>query len=622
MPLPLRLRTREGEPPHGALSRLAARHREPDVRAFAATVGCSHRSVLLGRQAGLVAALAGIDPAMLSRHAAVVDVPRRLVTLVGEHLLLNDWSTGRRRWCPACFVEDRIASAACGEPAYAACWHRSCWDVRSVDSCAAHRIRLSDACRSCGTAQGWLGPALDMCRCGANLAAARNEALAGAEGGASAYASGRLGFSSAATIPLVDGLALKDALTIFERLGECALLGHRLQKTQGAMPGPGRARDGGVLVARSWPSSFVAVLDAVVSEGRSKGVGSGLIAAYGWIYSEWVTGHLPSSLADQVRGTLAEHAVHNGVVPCSEPLFGTASPRPATTLTAAARTLGLGFGRARRILNTEGLMHPAVRRGVAAPLAADDVLAIRARLDGEVGIIEVGRRLGTSRTQVRAIVGAGLLAPACGTAARRFPIAGVDELSARLEAGAPASAAPPSGASPLPRACKAKGVFLAIACGAILAGRLKVVWVDAGSAGLPRLLVRPGDVGRLRLDRGMTMEAASAALGIHGDATRYLVRRGVLRTMAGRGTINVDEASVRHFGKRYVPAAEIAMSVRRSPKATVAMLETAGVTKAFGPPECRQAFFVRVDAARFVASLTKGDGVAKQPPIGHGGPDA
>ncbi len=92
---------------------------------------------------------------------------------------------------------------------------------------------------------------------------------------------------------------------------------------------------------------------------------------------------------------------------------------------------------------------------------------------------------------------------------------------------------------------KAKGVRLAAACGAVVAGNLRVAGIDAGAVGLRRLLVRPGDVGRLRPDRGLTMEEASAALGIHGDATRWLVRQGVLATIAGRGTTNVAEASVR-----------------------------------------------------------------------------
>lgn len=42
---------------------------------------------------------------------------------------------------------------------------------------------------------------------------------AGPGGAASAYASGRLGFSPTCPVPLVDDLALKDALTAFERLG-------------------------------------------------------------------------------------------------------------------------------------------------------------------------------------------------------------------------------------------------------------------------------------------------------------------------------------------------------------------------------------------------------------------
>ncbi len=150
---------------------------------------------------------------------------------------MNDRLTKRRRWCPGCLVEDRIASTERGEPPEAACWQRACRDVRSVGAYATHRIGLSDACPACGAAQGWLGPSIDACGCGADLAVSPAAASEGSYGRASAYVSGCLGFSQAGSVPLLDGLALKDALTAFERLGECAMLGHRLKRIEGEMPG-------------------------------------------------------------------------------------------------------------------------------------------------------------------------------------------------------------------------------------------------------------------------------------------------------------------------------------------------------------------------------------------------
>jgi len=307
------------------------------------------------------------------------------------------------------------------------------------------------------------------------------------------------------------------------------------------------------VVALSWLRSFVAILDSVLRDERKAGAASDLIGAYGWIYSEWAAGDLPGGFDGRVRGALAEHAVRNGVVPPGEPLFG-AAPGRSTTITAAARTPGLGFVGTRRLLDAGGLVHAAVRRGVAAPLAAEVVLALRAKLDGEVGIAEVGRRLGIARTQTRAIVRLGLLEPTPGTsAARRFSVAAIDALMARLEAGAADMDLAFSELLPLPRACKAKGIQLAAACGAVLTGDLRVAGIDAASVGLMRL----SDVGRLRSDRGTTMEETSAALGIHGDATRQLVRQGVFGTVAGRETINIAELSLRRFGERYVRVVEV-----------------------------------------------------------------
>ena len=103
------------------------------------------------------------------------------------------------------------------------------------------------------------------------------------------------------------------------------------------------------------------------------------------------------------------------------------------------------------------------------------------------------------------------------------------------------------------------------------------------------------------------MEEASAALGIHGDATRWLVRQGVLATIAGRGTTNVSEPSVRRFRERYVRAVEVACALGTSPKSTVVRLGRAGIAAAFGPPGCRQALFERADAARFLTDLREPD---------------
>ncbi len=167
--LPLRLRSRAGEPPHGVLLRLAARHGDPDVRNFAADLGLSFSKVLAGHDADRLARLAGIDRCELARFTPDIDVRSRTVEIGGDRLLLNDWSVRARRWCPLCLREDRAMAVSLGQPMRLAAWHRALWDIRSVGSCPLHNVRLFDSCPACGTRQDLEGPSVDRCRCGMDL---------------------------------------------------------------------------------------------------------------------------------------------------------------------------------------------------------------------------------------------------------------------------------------------------------------------------------------------------------------------------------------------------------------------------------------------------------------------
>lgn len=67
-----------------------------------------------------------------------------------------------RRWCPVCYAEQNVASAA--EPLV--------WSIRVLQTCAVHGCALVDTCGACGSAQPGKGPlsARRHCRkCGAPL---------------------------------------------------------------------------------------------------------------------------------------------------------------------------------------------------------------------------------------------------------------------------------------------------------------------------------------------------------------------------------------------------------------------------------------------------------------------
>ena len=590
MVLPLRIRQVQGEPPHGVLLRLTARHGEKDVNAFAARYGCELSDILLGRGCDALAALTGIGRVPLASHAPSVDVPSRTVRLAGETLLLNDWTTRRRRWCPRCLAGDRRQATDAGRTTVAACWHRAHWDVRSVDICPEHRVPLEGRCQACGATQAWSGPGVDRCRCGADLAQSRSVAAGEHAALASSYVAGRLGGAPRVPLPLLDDLPLKDAIVALERLGECAALGRLVPKPRRSSATSAAHRELGARIALSWPGSFRTVLDASVASWRDGGGDPrGMIGAYGWVYL-WAVRQPPSALVTSLRAELSRHARSEGVVPGEEPLFGEARS-PTTSLTEAYRSLRLGYPALRRRLTAGGVMPSGIRRGVRAPVSRAAVEGLRTRLQSELGVSAAALLLGIGRTQAQTLVDRGFIPRIQGGRARRVLRTDVDALVGRLAA----RACPPLNNTPvipITKACKSKGVPLAVAVGAVLDGTL-AVWGPGPRPGLPGMLVRAAGLGALDDSRGMSVEAAASAMSVHPEVARFLASRGVLGRLPGRRTAGLSRASVEAFGRRYVTGSELARRIRSSPRGLRDRLRTIGIVPAFGPPICRQAIYER-----------------------------
>lgn len=600
MPLPLRLRTRLGEPPYGVILRLAARHREDHVPSFAASFGLSLRRLLAGHDSAKLAELAGVEAASLSWFTPRIDVRARSVDIAGERLLLNDWSTRRRRWCPACFAEDRASAPKENLRVEFACWHRALWDVWSVHSCPIHQQRLVEVCSRCGETQDWRGPAVDRCSCNADLATTET---AFATSAADRYTAGRLGFIERTSLPLVDGLSLKEALPILERVGHGARAGYCRHKRRPTVDEAVRDRDLGAGIAAGWPESFETILDQVLAQSRATGAPAGMIGAYGWIYGEWAVGSLPDGFAQELRGTLQRHAVRHAVIAPDEPLFG-AEATPSLNMKEAARLLGKGHAGVRRLLAAGGLIPAAARRGVSVPLAPEAVAELKARLDTLLDQGEVGARLGTAKGPTRAIIAEGLLVAVSGDGGPpRYRMADVERLLSLLRGDAQTYSETPPSLMPLPQACRAKGIPLAKACRAVVDGELAICGILTDQPGFKGLLVRPLD---LHLRRpaalGVSVEVAAEEIGIHHDAARWLVGQGELHRVGKGPRGGIDPASVARFRERYMPGAEVAQHLATSPRAAVAMLAKSGIHPAFGPPACRQVLFERVVVAAYLAA--------------------
>lgn len=196
----------------------------------------------------------------------------------------------------------------------------------------------------------------------------------------------------------IDGLNLKDAIPFLERLGQCAKLGYLMRKPRPTGEERIQALETGLTVAKHWPKMFLESLDRIVEGARATGIVAGAIESYGWVYHGWIAAPLHTDIADRLRPLLKSHAVAHGII-AAEP--GMASR--TMNATDAARELGMGYARARRLLVSEGLLLPGSRQGLENAIPADRVEALRTRFKSTLNIREVAQRLGTTKTRVRAV---------------------------------------------------------------------------------------------------------------------------------------------------------------------------------------------------------------------------
>jgi TniQ len=593
MALPLRVRTIVGEPAHGLLLRLATRHQEADTSAFARELGLKIQRVLAGHDAELLGSLAGVDEYLLSHWTPRIATRSRSVWLAGQELLLNDWSIRRRRWCPHCFVADREAAKGLGLPVRYAAWHRAIWDVQSMSACPVHSVVLRGVCPRCTAAQDWRGPALDRCSCSSDLALGEGSR---ADSRASAYIGGRLGLTGA-PVPLLDALSLRESIWTIEALGRAAVWGYQPARQRLEAVETSAARNVGVDIALGWPETAIRLLDATVRQASQQHQRQGLIAKYGWLYTEWAASPRPLPLRSEMQGLIRDHAVGRGVIAAQETPFG---PRfsSALTLTAAAKALPVGYKTAREVIARQGLIPAGSRRGVATHIPQSHLPGIRAQLTKSTAV-DIAGLLGIGRGQARALIKG--MAPSILPGMSSEAV--VDDLLfklCRLARGTEREL--PSRGLPLPKACQAAGVSIAEAVPALLVGRIVMSSVDPDAQGLFRVIVSTDMLRSLR-PKATTLQICDVAsrLAVHPEAVRNLIERGYLSRGDQQG--KVDDREVRQFSKRYIRGKDVAAALKTSPKAAVQWLRGWGLEPSIGPPACRAIFFERTRATEYLGAL-------------------
>ncbi len=571
---PLTIRAREFEPCHAAAARLGSRWGASDPLRFARGIGHPLANLAKGVAVRSFAQRAGLDADEVQGHSPIVLPATRTVSLRGQVLRLGDWSMRTRRRCPVCVDEDRSTAGMVGVPPEWWTTSRAWWDVRSVDACPEHGVRMLEHCRACGDAQTWRMGLLG-CRCGAVHDARGAES---ADPSVAAYVVSRLSYGPTKVVPVLDAMPLVDAIRTMELLGAARLERRAVKprRVDGDLPGD---RVHGLAVAIGWPGSFRGLLDALVARAPAAAA-DGLMATYGWLYSEICVGDAPRATAELVAPVLRDHAVAHGVIARDEERLGASVP-PTISATEAARRLGRSYATTRRLLDARDAVPEGSRRGVAFAIDPRVVDGM-----GQLRHAPPAAHLRIGRSQARGLMRdpriAELLDVGNPTAA--------DVTEAVL---ARATVTVPDGLVPLPVACRNMSVSLATACGGILSNRIRIARCGTVDEGLRAVLVRQSDLAGLR-EPGETLgvEAVARLGGIHHDAALRLVREGVFGPRTGDG---VARDRVERFFAEHVTAVELARLKRTSSRSVLRTLAAAGIMPRFGPPECRQLIYLRAD---------------------------
>ena len=573
---PLTIRQRSDEAAIAALLRFSLRCGARTAHGFARSLGLRVTDLRAGRGTEKLASIAGLNGQELSWNSAKVDAGKRRISMRGQTLLLGDWSLSRRRWCADCLASDRARAEQMGIPDTWWITTRSWWSINSVSSCPVHRRKLLDCCWRCNARQPWNGN-LNFCNCGADLLYKRGSDW---NGSVPEYILGRLGVQLRSTVRVLDTLPLNQAIRALEVFGASAAVakgnGHWTKASDRHVN-----RELGYEIAKRWPGAFNQILDELTARRTSAGK-PGMIAAYGWLYSELAGNTFPSQLSDVLAPVLREHAVRNGFMASAENRL-CSSNSESLSATELSRRIGRSYKVTRDRLEEINAIPQGSRRGVAFVLEPSVAQAF-APLGSSSNCV----KLGVGRVQARAI----------RESANSYPNLGANPLGTWLnKLLATATSGRRDKKTALPTACRNMSVPLSLACNAILNGSLPATRVKGFGPGLYCLYVDQGHLDVLRKPKtSLTITEICRKYSIHDETARFLRDQGAF-TKKGPDPV-IDEEKVSEFFRQHVTAAALARSRATSANSLIEKLARLGILPAFRRPECRQVIFRRADVGQ------------------------
>lgn len=550
------------EPAHGAFVRLAGRMGYRALRDLRRRLRFSLHDLTKGMNVDEFAFRAGLDPGQLMKWSPVRRPTGRLVELRGELIRLGDWSTTFRRRCELCLNGDFERARSLGIDDRAWACHRFHWDVQSISTCPEHGCALTDDCSACGRRQRWSDPSLLYCACGARLTC---RLFATARSVCSDYLAGRLGVSDRLSCELLDALDYRHAVRAVRILSFAA--------SDAGIEAVGdfcTPADRGWTIAKNWVDSIPLLLDSLLKRRGRRG--SGLIEAYGRLYTETDEQSAGPIFSEQLLAAIERHAVQHGIIAENECRRGR-PPLGTVSVTGLARRLGRSYETTRSLLREANAIPRGSRRGVAFAIEASiaDLLPPR-QPESATQVLGVGKRQAAQ-----------LVAEFClkNNLGRPCP-----EMARRWVSSLPTYQSLPSETGLLSDVCRNRAVSLANICHGIIAGRVRCTRLTA-TGGLSDFRVSVEDCVSLKRASEWTIKDVSQRFGAHHQALLELVKLGVL----ARHGRKLCRENVEAFFAEHLTTAQLAERLHIAAKQVIGFADRRGVHPAFGPPSVRQTFF-------------------------------
>lgn len=476
----------------------------------------------------------------------------------GHKLHRDMWGTERRRWCPACWLEDLKHPSGLRPPTWNV-HRRYWWSLSMIRSCPVHGVKLRDTCphQGCDRPVFWYVGSHLRCQDGHDLLDAKPEPVKPGTDLADQYLYARFTGRPYEVVPLLENLEFGEAVTVITQFGASALDGEGINLRTRRGSREGEMLSVGLVMAREWPDAFLRRL-AVIRAGSGDW---GAEKVYGKLYL-WARQMGPSPFRDEFHRVFFGYIGETGFVkPNSMP---SSYVGDQVTLTTLSRELGISTPSLHRYLVELG--HPVEfsSKGHPAVVPEELVETLKSAFDGTLNLREVGARLGISKGRVPEMLAAGLLTEdpvhlQANHAQLRIASKDVDALMAKLVDGKPvikAAVARRQGLWPISALAKMRGCAgLVDLLLLVLDGTLAVAGLSVQGKGLARLLIsRDAVLNAINSEDASKISYREAAetLEMRADDLRLLAKAGVLEgwiLVSGRLAISLE--ALEGFKKEY-----------------------------------------------------------------------